>query len=130
MISISQVFHNVPPIVAILSFRCSPSIPPEVPDGGLPQGIRQIAHSGVILLLIHDVRAEAILSAAISMAFSLETGPGQEFQFIVAHGGGHRTVLLEPVFRRRHQVRRIGSLIPVSKGQVGEDLPGVPSPEF
>ena len=38
-----------------------PSIPPEIPDSGLPQNIRQIAHCGFILLLIHNVRAEAVL---------------------------------------------------------------------
>ena len=38
-----------------------PSIPPEVPDRGLPQDIRQIAHRRVILLLIHDIRTEAVL---------------------------------------------------------------------
>ena len=31
-------------------------------------------------------------------------------------------MLLEPVFRHCHQVRRVGALIPISKGQVGEDL--------
>ena len=34
-------------------------------------------------------------------------------------------MLLEPVFRHCHQVRRVGALIPISKGQIGEDLPGV-----
>ena len=43
----------------------------------------------------------------------------------MAHGGRHRAVLLEPVFGRSHQVRCVGAVVPVSEGQVGEDLPGV-----
>ena len=34
-------------------------------------------------------------------------------------------MLLEPIFRHCHQVRCVGTLIPISKGQIGEDLPGV-----
>ena len=34
-------------------------------------------------------------------------------------------MLLEPVFRHCHQVRCVGAVVPVSKGQVGEDLPGI-----
>ena len=48
-----------------------------------------------------------------------------KLQFIVAHGGRDGTMLLEPVFRHCHQVRRVGALIQISKGQVGEYLPGV-----
>ena len=34
-------------------------------------------------------------------------------------------MLLEPVFGRSHQLRCVGAVIPVSEGQVGEDLPRI-----
>jgi len=52
-------------------------------------------------------------------------GRKQELQLIMAHGGRNRAVLLEPVFGRSHQLRGVGAVVPVSEGQVGEDLPGI-----
>ena len=43
----------------------------------------------------------------------------------MAHGGRNCAVLLEPVFGRSHQVRCVGTVVPVSEGQVCEDLPGI-----
>ena len=39
-------------------------------------------------------------------------------------------MLLEPVFGRSHQLRCVGAVIPVSEGQVGEDLPGILHRDF
>ena len=39
-------------------------------------------------------------------------------------------MLLEPVFCCRHQLRRVGAVIPVAEGQVGENLPGVVNRDF
>ncbi|CAN4024730.1 Stage II sporulation protein M, partial [Dysosmobacter welbionis] len=47
-----------------------------------------------------------------------------KLHLIVAHGGRDGAVLLKPVFCHCHQFRRVGALIPVAEGQVGEDLPG------
>ena len=37
-----------------------PSIPPEIPNSGLPQHISQSTHSGVLRSLVDDIGAEAI----------------------------------------------------------------------
>ena len=48
----------------------------------------------------------------------------------MAHGGRHRAVLLEPVFGRCHQLGCVRTVVPVSEGQVGKDLPGVLDRDF
>ena len=76
------------------------------------------AYGGIFRSLVNDIGAEAIqFHRCIHGLLLVDGSREQELQLIVAHGGRHRAVLLEPVFRRCHQLRRIGAVVPVSEGR-------------
>ena len=52
------------------------SVPPEVPDGGLPQHICQSAHGG-FRFLIHNVRTDAVLCQCYFQSFLRRNGGGR-----------------------------------------------------